>query len=521
MPQLASMYGTALAPLQARDTQQQPDSCRGCDILRQGGDELAAHLTVTQDNLSDREHELEGVRKELEIMSEIVACKADKALSFLRFRSSERDTISAQTTVLKLNTASPNMVGLSRPKLGNNFQNEEEMRNFEFDTVLYEADDNNDVWHALLPFTASLHIDHSVLLILDGPTSAGKSWTLLNGPDPIFLLVGQKMLRLRSAKRKLYLYALEARTDGIWDAITSGRWEKPCQGYSPRTKRVSVTVVDDAADLRDQISCISSHRKTASTDQNSTSSRSHLFCVLTLAEGPQEDQLAKGTSFFALDLAGNEKYNSNITSEFRSDNAHIMSTRFAMRQYMGTYLAEGRFNSFSGGDDLGYIFRHYLEPGRRQGVHDLKVMFMFHIHNIEAKKDDVLSTLTYSQDVRNTIIGSKRRPRLHQDKRTSISNTPPRHVSTSPDGRPSRTSTRNSSLSNIQMRASPAPTPTRAKRNSSLCNISARTSPTGTHIRSKRQSLSGCALSGSPTPMESKRSSLTHLPMKERSMTGD
>lgn len=116
------------------------------------------------------------------------------------------------------------------------------------------------------------------------------------------------MLRLRSANRKLYLYALEARTDGIWDATTGEKWEKPSQGYSPRANEVSVSIVDDATDLRDQISCISNHRKTKSTDQNATSSRSHLFCVLTLAEGPCPDQLAQGTSFFALDMAGNERY---------------------------------------------------------------------------------------------------------------------------------------------------------------------------------------------------------------------
>lgn len=196
---------------------------------KQAGEKLAAHLTVTQDDLNDREQENSGVRKELEIMSEMVAFKADKALSFLRFRSSEDGTDSTRMTALKLGTAEPNIVGLSRPKPGNNFQNEEDTRNFEFDSVLDETHNNNHIWHAFLPFTASLHIDHSVLLVLDGPTSAGKSWTLLNGLDPIFLLAGQKMLRLRSAKRKLYLYALEARTDGIWDATTGSKWEKPAQ----------------------------------------------------------------------------------------------------------------------------------------------------------------------------------------------------------------------------------------------------------------------------------------------------
>lgn len=43
---------------------------------------------------------------------------------------------------------------------------------------------------------------------------------------------------------------------------------------------------------------------------------------------------------------------------------------------METYLSVGIFNSFSGGDDLENIFRHYLEPGRKQGSQDLKVMFV-------------------------------------------------------------------------------------------------------------------------------------------------
>lgn len=166
--------GQAPNPM-AQDINRKPAQCPGCENLRQAGEELAAHLTGTRDNLTDREQELKGVRKELEIMSETVAFKAVKALSFLRFRSSEDGTTSTHMTALKLNTAEPNVVGLSRPKPGNNFQNEEETKTFEFNSVLHENHNNNDIWHAFLPFTASLHIDHSVLLILDGPTCAGKS----------------------------------------------------------------------------------------------------------------------------------------------------------------------------------------------------------------------------------------------------------------------------------------------------------------------------------------------------------
>lgn len=93
----------------------------GYGNLRRAGEELAAHLTAIQDSSNDREQELEGVRKELVIILETMAFKANKALLFWRFRSSENSTTSEYTTALKFNMAEPNVVGLSRPKPGNNF----------------------------------------------------------------------------------------------------------------------------------------------------------------------------------------------------------------------------------------------------------------------------------------------------------------------------------------------------------------------------------------------------------------
>lgn len=211
-----------------------------------------------------------------------------------------------------------------------------------FDHVLNEHVSNQHLFNILEPLvTTALH-GHPALVVVDGPTNSGKSYTMLNGPDALIQAAVRWMDRWRGDQlgektRRIRLEAVEVYLGTVRDLLAPAATElKPVywkqtgpaasiDGY--RVDNASTIDIQGDKDVQQLVSRAIDRRKTAATKGNKRSSRGFVICSIHFDSD-------KRASLRFVDLPGSEERGVAETAQEQKESDDIARGRLAFHQRM-------------------------------------------------------------------------------------------------------------------------------------------------------------------------------------------
>lgn len=258
--------------------------------------------------------------------------RADRPPCFLaRFRGLNETEAKAKKGRLRMERASQHDV-VFRPGPG------QASSHFAFDRVFYEGESNADIHRYLRPMIETIRVHRvNVILILDGHSGAGKTFTMFTGPDPVVMKCAEQIFGWRASR--------DARDEDLCVSFASqevycgkardlladeSRVSTPTPGAS---LPAGGHLLHDYDDLVGMFEKVKSSRKQRKMRQNQESSRSHAIHTLSLSW-----QGGKSTASLKLvDLAGNEE-----TPEGAHPSGSRQQTAFAEQKKEHDYIKESR-----------------------------------------------------------------------------------------------------------------------------------------------------------------------------------
>ena len=204
-----------------------------------------------------------------------------------------------------------------------------------FDHVFPAHATNRDVYDEVEALIQPFLDGKDVVLMMDGHTGTGKSYTMYHPGDGVAVLAAQRILGALAAKDVLSCWSLEVYQSQYTDLIQPGNTirslEKGPTGQAERQ-------VQTAEALSSLLSTAHSHRKTTSTHRNADSSRGHLVSCLSLTR-PGKSGKMKST-LHLIDLAGAEGREDTRTSEQSAETGMIIKSRAAWHRILITVMEQ-------------------------------------------------------------------------------------------------------------------------------------------------------------------------------------
>ena len=206
---------------------------------------------------------------------------------------------------------------------------------------------------------------HDLCVIADGQSGAGKSYTMLNGPDAIATSAATQICSLiqtttsQEQECRLHCSVLEIYKEKPRDLLAEKNLPAKNNVWITRCGTAVRGLTDRAASLADEFSEIlrqvCMNRKVGATDQNAVSSRGHLVIILTLqrsraatVEAVVETTESKLT---LVDLADSEQRPSaSEDPEAMAEATSIMKDRESLKRLM---LSFGKSSSANADSQVG------------------------------------------------------------------------------------------------------------------------------------------------------------------------
>lgn len=203
--------------------------------------------------------------------------------------------------------------------------------NFEFDHVFDSSASNAEVCEKARPFVRTALAGRDVMILADGQTGTGKSWTMFDGKDSLSRSIAEQIfayskshsLVAQEVKLEVQFEAFEVYKDGLKDLLSkNGTQTSPTAQHEDSVLQKCTVVANErtrlpvtsAAELCKMIREACRNRKVGENEKNPVSSRGHLVCSISLTRFDGRGKVSMTSRLKIVDLAGNEHIPSDKTN---------------------------------------------------------------------------------------------------------------------------------------------------------------------------------------------------------------
>jgi hypothetical protein len=203
-----------------------------------------------------------------------------------------------------------------------------EAKKFQFAKVFPLLSSNRDVLNHIEPMIQSAMSETNIVIIADGQSGAGKSFTMFEGKDNIAFEMAARIfaeIKLREDKGSpsgVRFSALELHNKNVRDLLCEEdqrgqRSLKPkISGKISTVPGLSEQNPSSLEELNASITQACRNREISSMADNAKSSRGHLVCAFTMwSQVPERTGPTEETKLYLVDLAGAERTSNTVTSE--------------------------------------------------------------------------------------------------------------------------------------------------------------------------------------------------------------
>ena len=278
-------------------------------------------------------------------------------------------------------------------------------KRFSFDCVLTPPISTRAVFEQVEPLTQAALEGFNLCIIADGQSGSGKSYTMMNGPDPIAgSTVTSLFTELHASRDSDYKVSvtcsiLEFYQNRARDLVSNTEVKIPQSCSIP--VGYSCHPLYTAGNLDPLMREACAQRTDRSTDQNKHSSRGDLVIIITITKDYLPDRRRLVSNLLFVDLAGSESFSSS-SSEHDEEVKTIKKGRESLKQMMIAYQ-ESR--DLIPDNELTRLLRRYCNSRSK-----IILLATTSPHHKDYKA--TLATLDFADHVRNGVDKrlAKRRP---------------------------------------------------------------------------------------------------------------
>ncbi|KAH0039644.1 hypothetical protein KCU78_g1271, partial [Aureobasidium melanogenum] len=305
-----------------------PSVCRSdCQHLMNG---LATRLDATQQHNSYLSEHNNALEEHISALVQELFLLSRRPLVMARVRGLRTDE--GGQNCAQISTRQPNGVIKIRTSKSS-IQGEERWLWHEFllNFVFGPDSTNYQISKAVLPMINVGLAGENIMIVVDGQTGTGKSYTMFTGPDSIASQVASKVFSLpnisqdKASERDIRFMAIELSKDGTVDLlgrrqvipVKLGSGHIMSDGAKPK----------DISELRGLIDTACEKRNVRSNPKNPVSSRGHMICTIAILHADSSN-----STITLVDLAGSEQLSETYQDEeYAAEVRFINSSRAAFR----------------------------------------------------------------------------------------------------------------------------------------------------------------------------------------------
>ena len=220
----------------------------------------------------------------------------------------------------------------------------ERERTFQLDSFFAEGACTQQIYECIRPLVQAMQsYSTNLVLILDGHTGTGKSYTMFDGKAPIITSCVQDLLAIEDAS--IEITSVEGYRNEIRDLLNGGIKVFVNDKIDPLSTTSESRTISSLSELQSALTTAKCNRHTSRTDFNNKSSRSHaIYTIRTFI--PANDCTVALT---LVDLAGDEQLPKSAAQDLQADSTYIHNSRQALQKLLIAQV-EGTItpHSFSG-----------------------------------------------------------------------------------------------------------------------------------------------------------------------------
>lgn len=301
---------------------------------------------------------------------------------------------------------------------------------FEYDRVYKPYAQQKDITEDTSEYVQSVMDGYNVSIFAYGQTGSGKTWTM-DGPkeDPgVNLHALQELFRVVAERVPMFEYTITMSVFEIYNNNINCLLTEPVKRKKRGGKKASkpiykarVTpngvIVDNGVEVevkcRDDVlklmDVAKSHRKTACTNMNDSSSRSHMIVIVNVQGYNVPANIEYLGKLFMVDLAGSERVaKSGVTGKALKEAAEINKSLTALGDVMQALQKKTSYIPYRN-STLTYLMQNAL------GGHAKTIMFI-NICPTDEHVSETLSSLRFAQRVAKVELGKAQKTFKKVDK---------------------------------------------------------------------------------------------------------
>jgi len=298
---------------------------------------------------------------------------------------------------------------------------------FEYDRVYKPNAQQKDITEDTSEYVQSVMDGYNVSIFAYGQTGSGKTWTM-DGPkeDPgVNLHALQELFKVVSERVPMFEYTItmsvfEIYNNAINCLLTEQKEQRGAKNVKPQYKirvtpngvvvengtKIEVKCREDVLRLMD---IAKSHRKTACTNMNDKSSRSHMIVIVSVHGFNVPANIEYLGKLFMVDLAGSERVaKSGVTGKALKEAAEINKSLTALGDVMQALQKKSSYIPYRN-STLTYLMQNAL------GGHAKTIMFI-NICPTDEHVSETLSSLRFAQRVAKVELGKAKKTFKKVDK---------------------------------------------------------------------------------------------------------
>eukprot|EP00730_Choanoeca_flexa_P001185 TRINITY_DN10520_c0_g1_i6.p1 TRINITY_DN10520_c0_g1~~TRINITY_DN10520_c0_g1_i6.p1 ORF type:complete len:912 (+),score=229.97 TRINITY_DN10520_c0_g1_i6:128-2863(+) len=312
-------------------------------------------------------------------------------------------------------------------------RNRSQDRRFAFDHVLDHQASQKDVYCTVArPLLKSFVAGYNCTVFAYGPTSAGKTYSMLGTPDSpgIMFLTMVDLFKLADRRKDDYdfevtLQYVELYNENLYDLLVDGSEELDLRDDADAHATIIGATTQKITSAREVMKLLTqgNHRRTQeATAANATSSRSHAILHLELVSSPKSKdttRVFRKSSFYMCDLAGSERAAQTKNRGIRMvEGQHINRSLLALGNCINALSAPGGRDKYTNFRDskLTRMLKDALSGNCRTAM-------IAHVSPATMHFEESYNTLNYARrakTIKTSLYKNVEKVDLHIDEYTKV-----------------------------------------------------------------------------------------------------